>query len=381
MVWVRSPVYFYKRNETFYFSRAIPSDLLHRFNKRKIEISLRTKSEAKAARSAAALSDRLERYWDSLRMEMIYSKELGLTVLPETRTVAADNFSLSDALALYHRLKGSGKTKLFFESSERSMRYLTDCLGHDDLAAIEISDAGRFRDYLFDRGMSSSSVKRVFSSVRAVINLAIREQGLSTNNVFSGTFIPDDEAKTQRLPIPTDVLVTIQNERRQLDDEPRWLIALISDTGMRLSEACGLLTSDICLDGAVPHINLTAHPWRRLKTGSSLRQIPLVGVSLWVAKQVVKQNHQFAFPKYCNETKCNANSASAALNKWLKPRVPDGRVIHSFRHSLRDRLRAVECPADIIDAIGGWTTEGVGHQYGKGYSLPVTHGWMKKLNT
>jgi integrase len=379
MVWVRSPVYFYKRNETFYFSRAIPSDLLHRFNKRKIEISLRTKSEAKAARSAAALSDRLERYWDSLRMEMIYSKELGLTVLPETRTVAADSFSLSDALALYHRLKGGGKTKLFFASSQRSMRYLIDCLGHDDLAAIEISDAGRFRDHLFDRGMSSSSVKRVFSSVRAVINLAIREQGLSINNVFSGTFIPDDEAKTQRLPIPTDVLVAIQNECRQLDDEPRWLIALISDTGMRLSEACGLLTSDICLDGAVPHINLTAHPWRRLKTGSSLRQIPLVGVSLWVAKQVVKQNHQFAFPKYCNETKCNANSASAALNKWLKPRVPDGCVIHSFRHSLRDRLRAVECPADIIDAIGGWTTEGVGHQYGKGHSLQVMNGWMKKL--
>ena len=382
MVWVRSPVYFYKRNETFYFSRAIPSDLLHRFNKRKIEVSLRTKSEAKAARSAAALSDRLERYWDSLRMEMIYSKELGLRVAPDAKTItSAKSFSATDALALYHRLKGSGKTKLFFASSQRSMRYLTDCLGHDDLAAIEISDAGRFRDYLFDRGMSSSSVKRVFSSVRAVINLAIREQGLSINNVFSGSFIPDEEAKTQRLPIPTDVLVTIQNECRQLDDEPRWLIALISDTGMRLSEACGLLTSDICLDGAIPHINLAAHPWRRLKTGSSLRQIPLVGVSLWVANQVVKQNHQFAFPKYCNETKCNANSASAALNKWLKPRVPDGCVIHSFRHSLRDRLRAVECPADIIDAIGGWTTEGVGHQYGQGYSLPVTQGWMEKLQT
>ena len=53
MVWVRLPVYFYKRNETFYFSRAIPSDLLHRFNKRKIEVSLRTKSEAKAAKSDA----------------------------------------------------------------------------------------------------------------------------------------------------------------------------------------------------------------------------------------------------------------------------------------------------------------------------------------
>ena len=66
MVWVRSPVYFYNRNGTYYFSRAVPSDLRHRFPKRKIEVSLRTKSESKAARSAAALSDRLERYWDSL---------------------------------------------------------------------------------------------------------------------------------------------------------------------------------------------------------------------------------------------------------------------------------------------------------------------------
>ena len=48
---------------------------------------------------------------------------------------------------------------------------------------------------------------------------------------------------------------------------------------------------------------------------------------------------------------------------------------------LRDRLRAIEYAADIIDAIGGWTTEGVGHQYGKGHSLNVMHGWMGKLTT
>ena len=42
---------------------------------------------------------------------------------------------------------------------------------------------------------------------------------------------------------------------------------------------------------------------------------------------------------------------------------------------LRDRLRAIECAADIIDAIGGWTTEGVGHQYGKGHSLTVMNEW------
>ena len=54
MVWVRSPVYFYKRGDTFYFSRTVPSDLQHRFDKRKIEVSLRTKSKTKASKSAFA---------------------------------------------------------------------------------------------------------------------------------------------------------------------------------------------------------------------------------------------------------------------------------------------------------------------------------------
>ena len=46
---------------------------------------------------------------------------------------------------------------------------------------------------------------------------------------------------------------------------------------------------------------------------------------------------------------------------------------------MRDRLRAVECPSDIIDRIGGWLTAGVGQTYGKGYSLGVLIRWMRKI--
>ena len=53
-------------------------------------------------------------------------------------------------------------------------------------------------------------------------------------NVFSGTLIPDDEVKKKRLPIPAADLLKIQQECMELDDESRWLIALICDTGMRL---------------------------------------------------------------------------------------------------------------------------------------------------
>ena len=62
MVWVRSPVYYYKRNDIYYFWRGVQSDLRHGFNKHKIELSLKIKSQIKAERLAGALSDRLERH-------------------------------------------------------------------------------------------------------------------------------------------------------------------------------------------------------------------------------------------------------------------------------------------------------------------------------
>ena len=44
-----------------------------------------------------------------------------------------------------------------------------------------------------------------------------------------------------------------------------------------------------------------------------------------------------------------SKSASAALNKWVKTIIGSDYVVHGRRHSLRDRLRAVGCPSDIID--------------------------------
>ena len=93
----------------------------------------------------------------------------------------------------------------------------------------------------------------------------------------------------------------------------------------------------------------------------------------------MQHDGSYAFPRYCDGKTCNANSASAALNKWMKAIIGGDYVVHGLRHSLRDRLRAVECPSDIIDQIGGWTTTGIGHAYGKGYSVEILAKWMQKI--
>jgi integrase len=77
---------------------------------------------------------------------------------------------------------------------------------------------------------------------------------------------------------------------------------------------------------------------------------------------------KFLFNSYTDEKSCNGNSASAALNKWLKQYVPDA-VVHSFRHSFRDRLRNAGVQSEMIDQLGGWSTKTVGQGYGTGYEL------------
>jgi hypothetical protein len=71
----------------------------------------------------------------------------------------------------------------------------------------------------------------------------------------------------------------------------------------------------------------------------------LVGALLWAATQAFGVlgglGQKYLFPRYSKGGKCNAKPASAALNKWIKQYVEDGCVVHSFRHSMRDRLRAV----------------------------------------
>ena len=46
---------------------------------------------------------------------------------------------------------------------------------------------------------------------------------------------------------------------------------------------------------------------------------------------------------------------------------------------MRDRLRAVECPPDIVDQIGGWAVQSVGQGYGQGYSLEICAEWLRKM--
>ena len=367
------------RDGVYYYVRRVPHDLTFHYDVKRLCFSLKTKSASAAIRASKSINQRLEDYWLGLRLQNMDIP--AIQVVKSSDSSVDDGLLLSETCELYLRLKGVGKDKVFIRTANRNTQYVTKLLGDRPISSYSSNEAAQFRDWCIDRGMGIKTVKRVFSSIRAIVNLAIAEEGLDCSNPFAKTYFPDDDNVQSRQPISIQNIRKVQSLCREIDDEMRWLIALISDTGMRLGEAAGLLKEDIKLDDRIPHIDLKPHSWRGLKTKGSQRCVPLVRVALWASERLLEANNDsiFAFPRYCDETGCKANSASGGLNKWLHQYVPDNCVIHSFRHSLRDRLRAVECLSDIVDAIGGWKTSGVGHGYGNGYPLEVLEKWMEKI--
>ena len=374
--------YLFRKRGIYYFCRRVPKNLLDHYEQSKIVFSLRTRSCRAAKIKAASLASQLEEDWLTLRWR---SKDTPLLRFLKGQAAEARISSsaplMTEAGTIYLRVKGASRPITFSAAVERAIKNLTELVGDKPIDTYTRHDANLLRDSFFERGLSRGSVSRMFSTIRAIINFTTREVGLSEINSFSGVYLGDDRegSETKRNPIPLETIRSVQDDCRVMNDEVRWLVALISDTGMRLSEAVGLLKDDLSLEEGYPHILLKAHTSRRLKTKGSERIVPLVGAAFWAAQKAFNSTQtNFLFPRYCNETECKSNSASAVLNKWLRPKVPSGCVIHSFRHSIRDRLRAVQCPPDVADRLGGWSLAGMSEHYGSGYPVDVLYNWMEK---
>ena len=363
--------YLFQKRGIFYYSRRVPKELQPKVGRQRIIVSLKTKSPAKANSLGQLVTQKLDEEWLLLRM----GKQLGLA--PGSKQNLAP--TLSKTLDRYLKLRGKDRPKNFHQTAHRNTKLVINMFSDKPINEYSSVEAGRLRDRLIERQLSPMSVRRAFTCIKAIFNFGFAEYGLDCANPFARIHMPEAKHK-KRLPIPTETIREIQSACFEINDDLRWLVALISDTGMRLSEAAGLAREDICLDHKVPHINLRPHHWRRLKTQQSERQIPLVGAALWTAERLVTEEEgQWCFPRYTSAESCNGNSASAALNKWLKARFSNEAVVHGFRHSFRDRLRAVSCPTEMIDQLGGWSLTSVGSRYGKGFNLCSQSGFMDAI--
>ena len=327
--------YTFNRGGYYYFSRRVPTDLLRHYSYPRVVQGLRTMSAATAKTRALVAAAKLDEYWSHLRMtdhDLIGKQLLKVQPTQLEQSYSGATVTLQEAIEVYLSAKGKNKGKAFKAAVDRAFRYLVEACGVKCLHEYTRADALKYRDYLVNKGLVGSSITRIFNTLRSVINFAIAELTLNLKNPFVGLYHDRNAGVAKRKPISLAGIRLIQSECKRLDDDMRWLVAILSDTGMRLSEGAGLLRSDIKLNADVPHVVIQRKPWRGLKTVAIERCVPLVGAAHWAAQRIIEEpsGDKFAFARYNRGGLTNGNSASAALNKWLKTFVDKGYTIHSL---------------------------------------------------
>ncbi|MGO9944861.1 MAG: tyrosine-type recombinase/integrase [Rhodoblastus sp.] len=293
---------------------------------------------------------------------------------------------LSDALEIYLKHHDKGAQKKFAADTRRAVGHVLAEAGDLPLDQYKRKHANDVRDALLATGVKTQTVRRQLTIIAAVVNTGLKEFDFDgVRNPFESVKIPNEGVDAKKRPVFTpDQLRTVAEACREASDDRRYIAAILMDTGARLGEIIGLRIEDVDLAGPIPFIYIRPNLklGRTLKTPQSERRVPLVAIALWAAQEAVKEAKGkvgWLFPRYAADNAINTNNPSVTLKKWLQGLLKTDQTCHSFRHTMRDRLRNAGVPGDIQDVLGGWGSRSVGMQYGEGHDLTILHENMEKI--
>lgn len=286
----------------------------------------------------------------------------------------------------YVHLKGRQSDERFILDAKRAVGFLLEELPDKPPGDYIRSEVRHLIKAQTEKGeVKTATVHRKLTMLRAMFNKVSREHELKADQLhpFTEFDIPElGEDANSRPDFSKDQLDQLRGLIPSKNPQIGQLIHLMLETGLRVNECCGLRVQDVVLDVEYPFLKIEKNPFRPLKTKSSQRFIPLVGVALSAVKEAVDGSgaEDWLFDSYINKDKKRTKntSASAAVNKRLKSVLgEDAPTCHSFRHTFSSRLRNVECPKDIRDELGGWASS-VSDRYGSPVDIRIKFEYLHK---
>ena len=238
----------------------------------------------------------------------------------------------------YLKLRGQSENKKKVNECKAAINILIAVCGDKPPAQYKRIDVNKLIRKLCEV-KKTTTVERQLKSIRAMFNLVSLEMGFDedSQHPFYKFNIPGlGKDKKDREEFDSDQLKALRELPYSANADITCLIHLMVDTGMRVSEACGLRVMDVHLDAETPHITLRRNDARELKTKSSQRVIPLVGASLSSMQYLLPMCiNEYVFPRYIDKgnNKLKNDNASAACKKRLNSLLGTDCNSHSFRHN------------------------------------------------
>ncbi len=427
------PQYLTRRQGVWHFLRRVPAEYAHLDKRGNVKLSTKIKLSVdckgtKASQVAARMNETLEAYWRGLAdQKTAEAKQSYLDAVRLARSLGLDyqspsiwaTASIENVLARIEAVVNQGLidnapirkaafgaidkppimlSQLYDEyvvtqklalskmspdqvrkwkaAKKRAIEILIERIGDKALHQLTRDNALAYSDWWEERvineGIGAGTANKNISHVGGTVRAVNKRLKLGLDDVFAGTRI-EGGRDGQRAPFAVQFIRDVILAPGKLDDlneEARDAIYVIMETGARPSEIINLSAQRIVLDAEVPFIRIEADG-RLLKTEHSERDIPLVGLALEAMKR-----RAGGFPRYLDK---GSNLSATAMKYFrLHGLLPTARhSIYSFRHSFKDRLKAVEAPEELIDEMMGHRTDKP--QYGDGYGLRLKLKYLQAI--
>jgi integrase len=396
--------------------------------RKQVRISLKTTNEREAAKRASIYDDFIEKYWrDLVRGDSVdtdlseYHKTVALAqahgfaykdmseiatgsldeLLARTEAIEGRSVEVSAALLgavkpLQLKLSGCPdkyrplcsdrlverselQVRKYMNPRNAALRDFMKAVGDIPLSRIDRAVILKFRTWLMKRvarnEITGHTANKQIGFVKDILITVGMNEQIDTD--FKPLFVDVRLVENVESRPPFEAAYVQKtflsgNAFEGMNEQAQMLIYMMVETGARESELIGLMPEDYFLNEKIPYIWIRKNQLRSLKTRTSDRQIPLVGVSLMAAKRICATG----LTRY----QASPDTASASIGKYLREHdlKPTPRhSLYSLRHTFKDRLRDEGAPEEVIDELMGHKK--AGPKYGRGHLLDTKYEWLQKI--
>ncbi len=297
-------------------------------------------------------------------------------------TIDKPEFTLSQALEAFWTLaadrlvkKSDDQKRIWRNSRKRCVANFINVVEDKTLAGISRQDVLNFREWWVGRvkegNARPNTANNDFTFLADIFQTVVDAHQLDLINPFRGLRLKEKGTHTRRSLLSDEIEKRLLKDGclSGLNEEARAIVHICAETGARPIEIINRTSEDIILDADIPHVKIRPNIHGELKTPTSQRDIPLLGVALEAFK---------AYPDGFNRYAGKSSAAVNAINKYFRENgtLPEGASLYSLRHGFQDRLIAVRAPERVQADLMGHRLERP--RYGTGPTLEEKKHWLQK---
>jgi hypothetical protein len=406
--------YIYKHGNQYWYQRAIPGKLIKILGKKTIKISLRTNKISTALIRAKLQSAEHKKMFtnlinkkftinflkkvdiskfnlsfkddsDDLFSKMLLNKKQITNLATKKSEQSIENFLfnnvvtnnnfLSKLLERYLKLKKIDFKATQYSSIVNSIKYLIKICGDKPIDEFSSRDSKKFQNFfILEKRISTG--KRYQSNLFNFFKTLYNYSNIDKKNPFENIKWPTTYSKPSIEPLNINEIKKIIGITKEEKSLFSIIIGCILNTGVSLNELICINRNEINLNQFNPYILIRSNDIRKINNIYKKRIIPLVGVSFESMDKLLRLSTN-AYPFY-NFLGSNftIKKIESKINFRIK-KITDNKSLKSFKISLIERLKKINCPEEIISEILGLKKRSI--FYKNEISIEMKYSWLNQI--